>query len=260
MRLQRARITVSSSVRSRISSRGAGASSSIDGVAAGSSLQGAVFPIARRTTNRIVEINQWHTQHRDVSCSGPMDVSSCCKGSGGSICTMHTRRPSFAISTRHFPEKPVQTQVVPTPRLKDGDGAAGRSIGGTNPGSSMHRGSKDSKMNAATATEVRYCGEDARGLGLSSGIKQKRSLRRAKFRSYAWASTEIRVVTGAGSWDPARPEYLVVASLERGRLVAGWRSWYTTIDTGNKTHLLYSSLLFSGTISVLREILTHLNL
>ena len=153
-----------------------------------------------------------------------MDVSSRCKGSGGSICTMHTRRPSLATSTRHFLEKPVLTEGVPTTRLKDGDGAAGRSIGGTNPdGSSMHRGSKDSKMNAVTATEVRYCGEDARGLGLSSGIKQKRSLRRAKFRSYAWASTEIRVVTGAGSWDPARPEYLVVASLGRGRLVAGWR-------------------------------------
>ena len=213
----------SSSVRSGIASRGAGASSSIGGVAAGSCLQGAVFPISRRMTNRIAEINQWHTQHRGVSCSGPMDVSSRCKGSV-SICIMHIRRSSFAISTRHFPEKPVQTQVVHTTRLKEGDGVAGRSIGGTNPdGSSMHRGSKDGKMNAATATGVRYCAEDARGLGLSSRIKQNRSLRKAKSRSYAWALTEIRVVTGAAPWDPARAEYLVVASLGRGRLVAGWR-------------------------------------
>ena len=69
-----------SSVRRRIASRGAGASSSISGVPAGSALQGAVFPVARTMTSRVTEITQWHTQHRDVSCSGPMDVSSRGKG------------------------------------------------------------------------------------------------------------------------------------------------------------------------------------
>ncbi|CAN0507563.1 unnamed protein product, partial [Laminaria digitata] len=94
-----------------------GGSSRSTGSGSGLGLPGP--PPRRTAANRMPEINQWHALHRHVSGTGALSAHA---ASGN--CTLHLRRASFPISTRHFPEKPATT-----PRAKSlsgvGDGGGG---------------------------------------------------------------------------------------------------------------------------------------
>lgn len=200
------------SVYGQVAGRGGRGSSA---VGSGSSMTVGASRLLRRSSasNRMPEINQWHTLHRHASASGPLAAES----EGGGMCTMHLRRSSYPISTRHFPERP------PDPRGPWGSGGS-RGVVKLNGGSPVisNKGSKRA-YDTARGTSM---GEGPGGWeGGGFGLKEtdEHQLRKAKPKSYAWALTEIRVVTGSSPWAPPRAEYLVVACLGQGKLVAGWR-------------------------------------
>lgn len=181
------------------------------GVSAGSVAVGASRLLRRASTsNRMPEINQWHALHRHASSSGPLAAES----AGDGMCTFHLRRLSYPISTRHFPEK--------LPETRGSRSSRGRvHLNGGSPVTSG--GIKRYAHEAAAAV----CPGEAigpwEGGGLSLRDSEEPQLRKAKPKSYAWALTEIRVVSGTSPWVPSRAEYLVVACLGHGKLVAGWR-------------------------------------
>lgn len=181
------------------------------GVSTGSVAVGASRLLRRASTsNRMPEINQWHALHRHASSSGPLAA----EGAVGGMCTFHLRRLSYPISTRHFPEK------LPEPRVSRS--SRGRvNLNGGSP--AISGGVKRCAHEANTAA----CPGEAigpwEGGGLSLRDAEEPQLRKAKPKSYAWALTEIRVVSGTSLWVPPRAEYLVVACLGHGKLVAGWR-------------------------------------
>lgn len=164
--------------------------------------------LPRKRANRMAEINQWHRLHGEVSCSSRMTA-----GEGSDTITMHIKRPSFPISTRHFPEKAPALRASQLTRLGGGT-RAGPSQGGTATGrpSSVVPARAGDFVTAATTAAFRF-----------NNLEEQRPLRRIKPGSYAWALTEIRVVRGGAPWEPTRAEYLVVACLGRERLVVAWR-------------------------------------
>lgn len=197
---------------------GGGAGSGIHGVSLSRSLL-----LPRKRANRMAEINQWHPLHSDVSCSGRMAAGG--EGSSGSdTIIMHIKRPSFPISTRHFPEKSLALRASHPTRLRDGDGA-GAPQGGSATGraSAIVPGGARGVAMAATTAAFPFRAEETNKLALAISVEEQQPLRKVKPGSYAWALTEIRVVQGATPWEPARAEYLIVACLGRERLVAGWR-------------------------------------
>lgn len=184
----------------------------------------APLPVARRT-NRMSEINQWHALHRHVSNTRSLAAGS--EGSGA--CTMHLRRSSFSLSTRHFPEKPVEVGSLDHSASRGGgkgDGWGGRGAGLSG------RGAASSLLNGSPAPSDRAARRTVDGKAEGAGVggwegriceAERPTLRKVKPKSYAWALTEIRVVSGVSPWAQPRAEYLVVACLGRQRLVAGWR-------------------------------------
>lgn len=233
------------------SSDGATGSSNSRSTANGSGLglHGAGAAPRRTAANRMPEINQWHSLHRHVSRTGRLSASA---ASGN--CTMHLRRTSFPISTRHFPEKPPTPKLAQSlsgggagsSRTSGGGGFGGRRVNGLGqPGrqnSSTGVGSPrvgEAALQAAglvgagegkTASGQQQAQEDAGGEGgegklarLCEEVGRQPQLRKVKPKSYAWALTEIRVVKPRGFGVPPHAEYLVVACLGRQKLVAGWR-------------------------------------
>lgn len=201
--------------------------------------------IRSRAANRMPEINQWHTIHRYASSKGALAAES----EGGGMCAMHLRRSSFPLSTRHFPEHESKEPVLmrsSSDRSGRASGAAagspaGRTCGGGHGrgggrGAVMLNGGSPALRNRparfAQESEAMDGGWEVRGRGAGLGMGmaggragggEEPQLRKVEPKSYAWALTEIRVVKGGSPWAQPRAEYLVVACLGQGKLVAGWR-------------------------------------
>lgn len=202
----------------------------------------------RASMNRMPEINQWHTIHRGASSIGALAAGI----DGGGSCKLHLRRASFPLSTRHFPEStnPVSEPLgsssqsrennrrssskSPSPVLGNSSrtGAPStiqrQSVRLTERGSpalSDRAARRAEEFNAAAGGDapVRGRGNGGGLFGSASTAEHQPPLRKVTPKSYAWALTEIRVVDGGSPWDPPRAEYLVVACLGQGKLVAGWR-------------------------------------
>ncbi|CAM9757948.1 unnamed protein product [Choristocarpus tenellus] len=148
----------------------------------------------RRWGDRMSEINQWHYLYPLVSSSGTLAVAQ------RYYASMHLRRHHFPLSTRHFPIRRTDT----------GRFDPQSTLGGSN-------SDRDSRSNGLTPP-------NNLGVGAAVGrVESGGSGRRKSTKSFAWALTEIRVVSGGPLWVPPHAEYLVVACLGGSRLVAGWR-------------------------------------
>ncbi|CAM9551761.1 unnamed protein product [Ectocarpus sp. 12 AP-2014] len=166
---------------------------------------------ARSTTTHL---NSWHPLYPMVSSSGRLSAESC-----SGKCTMHIRRTSFSISTRHFPEKP------PTPpnkkRRSDRIARGGSSWGSGRPlsGSPLLQGRGRDRAAAAAAAILKEEEQQQQ--------QQRESPKASRPKSYSWAVTEIRVIRPDLRFPlgPAPPyaQYLVVVCMGREKLVAGWR-------------------------------------
>ncbi|CAN0181256.1 unnamed protein product, partial [Ectocarpus fasciculatus] len=165
---------------------------------------------ARSTTTHL---NSWHTLYPTVSSSGRLSAAS-----WSGRCTMHIRRTSFPISTRHFPE-----EKPPSPNKRRSDriagGGSGSSWGSGRPlnGSPLlHGRGRDGAAAAAAAT-----------IQKEEQQQQESPPKASRPKSYSWAVTEIRVVRPDLRFPlgpaPAYAEYLVVVCMGREKLVAGWR-------------------------------------
>lgn len=179
-------------------------------------------PPLRRTSaaNRMPEINQWHTLHRHASSSGPLAAES----EGGGICTMHLRRTSYPISTRHFPERQPEPRRSPDGSgLWAGSSGSGRGVKVNGGSPSLLGRSLRRVEDAAAAASAREAAGGWERTTFGMREVEEPHLRKGRPKSYAWALTEIRVVHGGSPWAAPRAEYLVVACLGQGKLVAGWR-------------------------------------
>lgn len=216
--------------RAYITAATSGATASTSGNKRGS------LPAYRPSQKKMADINQWHALHPYASSTGPLAASS----EGGGACIMHLKRPTFPISTRHFPEKAPtptaawnrggrergwrggETQHNDRANLKGSPVLFG-TRGTTAPGA-CEAGLRDGRHDSRTSPSSSQ--DDARGSGGTGGRANSSMgprLRKSKAKRFAWALTEIRVVAGSAPWCPPRAEYLVVAVLGRGKLVAGWR-------------------------------------
>ncbi|CAM9540659.1 unnamed protein product [Scytosiphon promiscuus] len=225
----------------------AAAGTADDGTGGGGGGEGSMgvrlLPVAhsRSTT---AHLNSWHTLYPHVS--DRRRLASVLLGR----CTLHLRRMSFPISTRHFPEKP------PTPRT--------RSLGGgRNASASSCSNSSNSSSNSSSSSNSNGKGEGT-GLKVSNGPplargsatgattsqqqqqqQQRRDgggrddpsagrtgggeaggggggpRKRQQQQSCSWAITELRVVQPPVGAPFA--QYLVVVCMGREKLVAGWR-------------------------------------
>ncbi|CAB1116539.1 unnamed protein product [Ectocarpus sp. CCAP 1310/34] len=168
---------------------------------------------ARSTTTHL---NSWHPLYPTVSSSGRLSAESC-----SGKCTMHIRRTSFPISTRHFPEKP------PTPpnkkRRSDRTARSGSSWGSGRPlnGSPLLQGRGRGRAAAAAAAAAILKEEE------EQQQRQRESPKAGRPTSYSWAVTEIRVIRPDLRFPlglaPPYAQYLVVVCMGREKLVAGWR-------------------------------------
>lgn len=192
-----------------------------------------LLPVAhsRSTT---AHLNSWHTLYPHVSDTRKLASVL----SGG--CTLHLRRTSFPISTRHFPEKPLtpRARTLGSGRNSSANSSSSNSSNSSSSSSSnSHRdgtglkGSngppllqRGSAAGAATSQQQQQQQQDggrddsseARSGGGGGGPKK-----RQQQQSCSWAITEIRVVQPPVGAPFA--QYLVVVCMGREKLVAGWR-------------------------------------
>ncbi|CAN0271525.1 unnamed protein product, partial [Ectocarpus sp. 8 AP-2014] len=207
-------------------SSGAGASGhglieANEGAAAAESSAGSIgvrlLPVkkARSTTTHL---NSWHPLYPTVSSRGRLSAASC-----SGRCTMHIRRTSFPISTRHFPEKPA----TPPKKLRsDRIARSCSSWGSGRPlnGSPLLQGRGRYRAAAAAAAAAIQKEEEQQQ---QQQQQQRESPKASRPKSYSWAVTEIRIIRPDLRFPlgpaPAYAQYLVVVCMGREKLVAGWR-------------------------------------
>lgn len=146
---------------------------------------------------------------------------------GGSTGTNPYRNPTAAVAAAPACGGALEETAVKHNRGSvrlSGNGSPAVAV----PDNSSGRRARDFNKAVAEAVAADRGARGGGGRRLGGSIRDtpsstQQALRKHNPKSFSWALTEIRVVTGNSPWSPPRAEYLVVACLGQGKLVAGWR-------------------------------------